>query len=59
MLEFIEDVVDELGIREEIEYVHTILRNGTSADRQLRVYKETQSFEAVVDHLIRETAEGT
>ena len=48
-----------MDIRKEVEYVHTILRNGTSADRQLRVYKETQSFEAVVDHLIRETAEGT
>jgi carboxylate-amine ligase len=59
MLGFIEDVVDELGIRQETQYVHKILRDGTSADRQLRVYKETQSLEAVVDHLIRETAEGT
>jgi len=59
MLEFIDDVADELGVREETQYVHTMMRDGTSADRQLRVYKETRSLEAVVDHLVRETAEGT
>ncbi len=56
MLEFIDDVADELEIRAETEHVHTILEQGTSADRQLRVFKETQSLEAVVDHLIEETA---
>jgi carboxylate-amine ligase len=29
---FVDDVVDELGSRKEVEYVHTILREGTSAD---------------------------
>jgi carboxylate-amine ligase len=56
LLEFIDDVVDELGIRRETEYVHTILREGTSADRQLRVYRETGDLKAVVDQLVRETA---
>ena len=55
LVEWIDDVVDELGIRREVEYVHMILEEGTSADRQLRVYRETGSLEAVVDHLIAET----
>ena len=41
MLAFVDDVVDELGSREEVERVNWILENGTGADRQLRVYEET------------------
>jgi carboxylate-amine ligase len=55
MLELIDDVVDELHIRKEIEYVHTILREGTSADRQLAVYHRSRDLRAVVDHAIAET----
>jgi carboxylate-amine ligase len=58
LLEFVDDAVDELGSRKEIEYVHTILANGTSADRQLRTFEETNDLNAVVDRLIAETAEG-
>jgi len=59
MLEFIDDVADELGIRREIEYARTILREGTSADRQLAVFRRSGDLNAVVDHLIRETAEDS
>ena len=31
-----------------VDYVHTILREGTSADRQLQVYRETGDLRAVV-----------
>jgi carboxylate-amine ligase len=55
---FIDDVVDELGSRREVEYAFTIMRHGTSADRQLAVHDRTGSLEAVVDHLVAETAEG-
>ncbi|MBX7212380.1 MAG: carboxylate-amine ligase [Thermoflexales bacterium] len=55
---FIGDVIDELGSRKEIEYAYRILEEGSSADRQLRVFRETGSLHAVVDHLIRETEEG-
>jgi carboxylate-amine ligase len=55
LLEFIDDVVDDLGSRNEVNYVHTILREGTSADRQLKVYKETGDIKAVVRHLVDET----
>src|SRR5215212_1225442 len=58
LLDFIDDVVDELGSRKEIEYVHTILANGTSADRQLKVYEETGDLKAVVDHVMAETIDG-
>ena len=58
ILEFVDDVVDELGSRKEVEYVHTILASGTSADRQLEVFRRTNSLEAVVDLLAEETREG-
>ena len=65
LLEIIDDVVDELGTRKEIEYVHTILKNGTSADRQVAVYKahggdanRKEALIAVVDHLVEETKLG-
>jgi len=57
MIEFIDDVIDPLGSRHEIEYIRTILNEGTSADRQLKCYKETGSFKAVIDQLYRETIE--
>jgi len=58
LLEFVDDVVDELGSRKELEYIHTIMMQGTSADRQLRTFEETGDLKAVVDQLIRETMEG-
>jgi carboxylate-amine ligase len=59
MLEwFVDDVVDELGSRREVEYAFQIMRGGTSADRQLAVYEETRDLRAVVDRLVSETAEG-
>lgn len=56
--DFVEDVVDDLGSREQVDYIHTILEHGTSAERQLRTYAETGDIKAVVDQLIRETMEG-
>ena len=41
-----------------MEYVHSVLAEGTSADRQLRVYEETKDLNAVVDNLIIETMQG-
>jgi carboxylate-amine ligase len=65
LLEFLDDVLDELGSREEVEYLRTILAEGTSADRQLAVYNHhggndnrQEALQAVVDHLIAETKEG-
>jgi len=65
LLELLDDVVDELGSRKEVEYARTILKNGTSADRQVEVFNKhggdenrQEALIAVVDHLIAETAEG-
>jgi len=58
LLEFIDDVVDELGSRKEVEYVHTILDQGTGADRQLAVFEQTGDLKAVVDFMVEETKVG-
>jgi carboxylate-amine ligase len=58
LLDFVDDVVDELGSREAVEYVHMILREGTSADRQLRVWNETRDLKAVVAHVVAESKAG-
>jgi glutamate---cysteine ligase / carboxylate-amine ligase len=57
LLQFVDDVVDELGSRREVEYVRKILAEGTSAERQLRVYRETGDLTAVVRALVDETRE--
>ena len=54
-LDFIDDVVDELDSREEINYIHRILEHGTGADRQLRIFHETGDLTKVVDYIICET----
>jgi len=58
LLEFVDDVVDELDSRKEIEHIHTILKRGTSADEQLQVYRETNDLKSVVDRLIERTMEN-
>ena len=55
LLEFVDDVVDDLGSRSAVEYVHTIMNEGTSAERQLRVYQQTGDLKDVVRHLVAET----
>src|SRR5689334_11094235 len=58
LLEFVDDVLDPLGSRKEVEHIHTILERGTSADEQLRVHKETGDLRSVVDRLIELTIEN-
>jgi carboxylate-amine ligase len=55
LLEFVDDVVDELGSRDAVNYVHTVLAEGTGADQQLAVYRQTGDFKAVVQHIVQET----
>jgi carboxylate-amine ligase len=57
-LAFIEDVVGELGSREELNYIHRILEMGAGADRQLLVFQQTQDLKKVVDYIIEETEVG-
>lgn len=58
LLGFIDDVVDELGSREECNYVLQILENGTGADRQLQVFRDTGDLKSVVDYIVSETSYG-
>jgi glutamate---cysteine ligase / carboxylate-amine ligase len=55
LLELVDDVVDELGSRSAVEYVNTIINEGTSAERQLRIYEQTGDLKDVVRHLVMET----
>jgi carboxylate-amine ligase len=57
-LEFVDDVLDELDSRKEIAYIHEILKRGTGADRQLKVFAEAGDLKAVVDYMASETQAG-
>ena len=57
-LDLIDDVVDELGSRDEINYILQMLKMGTGADRQLKVYEETRDLKKVVDYMVAETRAG-
>jgi carboxylate-amine ligase len=58
LLEFIDDVVDDLGSRREVEYVRKIVTDGTSAEKQVEVYRRTGDLRAVVQSLVDETRDG-
>jgi carboxylate-amine ligase len=58
LIAFVDDVVDTLGSRKDVEYLLKVVEGGTSADRQLAIYKQTNDLKAVVDNLIAETMEG-
>ncbi len=66
IIDFVDDVLDELGSRDEISHLNTILKEGTSADRQIQAYykakekgaNDQEALQAVVDHLTLETMQG-
>lgn len=58
LLDFVDDVVDELGSRNDLNYVHKILEQGTGADRQLAVYNEKKDFKQLVDFITSQTLIG-
>ncbi len=58
LLDFVDDVVDDLGSRHEIEKIEDILKKGTGADRQLEVHHKTNNLVDVVDYLTAQTIEG-
>ena len=51
LLDFVDDVLDELDSRKSVEYVLKMLENGTGADRQLAIYKQRNDFKDVVDYI--------
>lgn len=66
ILGIVDDVLDDLGVRAEINTIRQICERGNSADRQVAVFERTlkdggsreEAFTAVVDHLIHETQHG-
>ena len=59
LLDFIDDVVDDLGSRKEINYIYQMMEQGTGADRQLKVFRESGGdLKAVVDYVCDETLVG-
>jgi carboxylate-amine ligase len=57
MLDFVDDVIDDLGSRREINYLRMLLADpqGTGADRQIAVYQKTGSLQSVVRLLMQQT----
>jgi gamma-glutamyl:cysteine ligase YbdK (ATP-grasp superfamily) len=49
---------NHLGSRNAVEHVSTMLRDGTSADRQLDAHRGHGSLKAVVDRVCEEMVEG-
>jgi carboxylate-amine ligase len=58
LLDFVDDVLDDLGSRHEVEYVLKMLEMGTGADRQLAVFQQTGDLTKVVDYILSETTHG-
>ena len=58
LLDFVDEVVDELGVRSEIGYLREIVAGGTGADRQLAVWRQTGDFKKVMDYIVSETEHG-
>jgi carboxylate-amine ligase len=54
---FIDDVVDDLGSRKEIDFAYEIMEHGTSSDRQLSTWTKSRDMNAVIKQLIQETNE--
>lgn len=58
LLEFVAEAADIFKSQPELDRIRAILKEGSSADRQLEVFRRTGSFQAVVDHLIHESSLG-
>lgn len=58
LLDFTDDVSDELGSREEINYIRTMLELGTGADRQLAVFNQRKQLTDVVDYIREQFLDG-
>ena len=57
-IDLISDAAKDLGCERDIGYIHEMLRMGTGADRQLKVYEQTGDLKKVVDYIVAETRVG-
>jgi carboxylate-amine ligase len=66
LVELLDDVAIQLNCRDELRHIETILQDGTSADKQIRVYRNAisegasndEALIAVVDFLVEQTHAG-
>jgi carboxylate-amine ligase len=60
LLDFVDEVVDELGSRCEMEYLWALLDDprGTGADRQIAIYQESRDIQQVLRFLLAQTLQG-
>lgn len=58
LLDFCSEAADIFHTQDDLDRIRAICREGASADRQLRVFKETGSLKAVVDDLADQTMLG-
>jgi glutamate---cysteine ligase / carboxylate-amine ligase len=58
LLDFVDDVVDQLGSRHATSYVSKMLETGTGADRQLRVFEQGGNLVQVVDYIHEQFLHG-
>jgi carboxylate-amine ligase len=58
LLDFIDDVVDDLGSRDDINYITKMMEQGTGADRQLKVFYENKNMIELVDFITDSTMQG-
>ena len=58
LLDFIDPVIDHLGSRHRLAYIHKILENGTGADRQLKIFEESKNLVSVVDYIRQQFLAG-
>ncbi len=58
LLDFLDPVIDHLGSRHRIDYVHKILEEGTGADRQLAVQQQTGSLFEVAKYINQSFLKG-
>ena len=58
LLDFLDPVLDHLGSRHRIAYVHKMLEQGTGADRQLAVFEESKNLSAVAQYISQQFLSG-
>ena len=60
MFDLVDDVLDNLGSRKEIDSLRTLVESeqGTGADRQMALYRQTGRTDEVIRLLMRQTMQG-
>jgi carboxylate-amine ligase len=60
LFDFVDDVLDDLGSRAEIDYLRTLVESaqGTGADRQIALYRQKGRADEVMCLLMQQTMQG-